>query len=49
MRISIRIREFMMNPVIPHPLVDVILKRHGLKGGQYYPERQPRLVGPVSP
>ena len=48
-RISVRLTEFVVGPVVPTPDVQWVLTRDALADHEEYPQRQPGLVWPVWP
>lgn len=48
-RIRVRVREFMMDSVIPHPLINMILESYGLQKHKDNSHRPFRFVRSVSP
>lgn len=47
--VGVRLRVFVVNPVVPGPLEDVILEGHGVRDGEEDPQWQRGLVGSVTP
>ncbi len=44
MRIGVRLGELVMGPVVSAPLVDVILQRENVPGGQHHTNAKGRFV-----